>query len=255
MSDRAQLPEFVQDALEADVRPLGGADAEGVGRAGCELIQLEEPAAIAEGLGSAQLDSIERSLGALLEAAWPGAPLSRSGSARAAGAVGRVEDFAPSRALSERLLASIERAPFRYAPFFARAAELFDLPEAAIIAELARLGEPKTWRFAGLPGIHDAAIQGGPRVESAETLFVRFAPGVRFPRHRHTGLERVLVLEGSYRDSAGVVHRAGELREWAEGTEHGFVVDAGEPCIFASVVFGRRFSAWPLRALASVLGR
>jgi hypothetical protein len=62
------------------------------------------------------------------------------------------------------------------------------------------------------------------------------------------------VLEGSYEDSHGLVHRAGELREWQPGSDHAFKV-SGEPCIFASVVFGRRFSAWPLRALSALLGR
>ena len=59
-----------------------------------------------------------------------------------------------------------------------RAAELFDLSEDDAIAQLARLADPKAWSFAGLPGISQAPIQGGPRVKSAETLFVRFKPGV-----------------------------------------------------------------------------
>jgi anti-sigma factor ChrR (cupin superfamily) len=92
-------------------------------------------------------------------------------------------------------------------------------------------------------------------VKSAETLFVRFKPGLHFPRHQHTGLERVLVLEGSYEDSHGVQHLPGQLREWPSGTEHSFKVHTGEPCIFASVVFGRRFYAWPLRALSKLLGK
>jgi anti-sigma factor ChrR (cupin superfamily) len=247
MSDGAYLPEFVREALEVDegsrVPPVDGAIA-GVDGA------LETGA-----IGAVRLAGIERCFGALLEAAWPDDGAPAVGAPRLAGAGGRLKDFEPSVALFGRLQATIDEPPYRYAPFFALTAQLFDLPEPAVIEELARLAEPKVWRFAGLPGIHHAAIRGGARVESAETLFVRFSPGVRFPKHRHTGLEQVLVLEGSYRDSTGVVHRAGELREWAEGTEHGFVVDPNETCIFASVVFGRRFSAWPLRALASVLGR
>ena len=154
-----------------------------------------------------------------------------------------------------RLARTISEPPYRYAPFFARAAELFDLSEDAVIAQLERLRDPKVWRFAGLPGISHVAVEGGPRVQSAEALFVRFKPGVYFPSHRHTGLERVLVLEGSYEDSGGVRHGEGELREWQSGTAHSFKVSRGEPCIFASVVFGRRFDAWPLRALAKLLGR
>jgi hypothetical protein len=249
MSDREYLPEFVREALGADsltpAAPLEGA--------GGEAVRSTPERAGGEAAGQAELQRIERCLGALLEVAWP--EETTVADASGSGAAGRAEDFAPSAALFHRLESSLRDPAYRYAPFFSRAAELFDLPEAAVADALARLAEPKTWRFAGLPGIHHVAIDGGPRVRSAETLFVRFAPGVRFPKHRHTGLERVLVLEGSYRDSAGVVHRAGELREWAEGSEHGFVVDRAQPCIFASVVFGRRFDAWPLRALASVLGR
>jgi hypothetical protein len=232
MSDGARLPQFVLEALEDEgsAGEARGTPASGGARVG----------------SSAEL---EHCFANLLEAAWAGGAPVDAVNAAAAEAPG------PSSALFERLEATLGKAPHRYAPFYSRAAELFDLSEEAVVAELSRLAEPKVWRFAGLPGIHDVGVRGGPKVESAETLFVRFAPGVQFPKHRHTGLERVLVLEGSYVDTTGVVHRAGELREWAEGTEHGFRVDAGQPCIFASVVFGRRFSAWPLRALASVLGR
>jgi hypothetical protein len=259
MSSRAQLPEFVREALEdgegseaAREKGAEGARPAAAGRAdGAVQEHGSVPAAANDREGRSDVDGIERCFATLLEAAWPD-PLPRAAGGSAAG---NPEDFAPSSALFERLRATLETPPHRYAPFFARAAELFDLPESVIISELGRLAEPKVWRFAGLPGIQHATVKGGPKVASAETLFVRFAPGVRFPKHRHTGLERVLVLEGSYRDTNGVEHRAGELREWAEGTEHGFLVDKGEPCIFASVVFGRRFDAWPLRALASVLGR
>lgn len=250
MSDREYLPEFVREALEADsVTPEPPLDeARSVPTRGTAAAQVGGDAA-----SVFELRSIERSLGALLEVAWPedGTTAGASG----ANAAARAEEVAPRRALFDRLESSLRAPEHRYAPFFSRTAELFDLPEASVAEALARLAEPKAWRFAGLPGIHHVAVDGGPKVRSAETLFVRFAPGVRFPKHRHTGLERVLVLEGSYRDSGGVVHRAGELREWAEGSEHGFVVDPGQSCIFASVVFGRRFNAWPLRALASVLGR
>jgi quercetin dioxygenase-like cupin family protein len=160
----------------------------------------------------------------------------------------------PGDAVLERLQFTLSEPPHRYAPFFARAAELFDLSESAVIAQFTRLKDPNAWTFAGLPGISSVRVEAGPAVHEAETLFVRFSPGTRFPLHRHVGLERVLVLEGSYEDSNGVQHRAGELREWPSDTEHSFRV-GDETCIFASVVLGRRFSSWPLRALASVLGR
>lgn len=206
MADRADLPDFVRDALEDD--------------------------AVAA-LDAAAIDASEIDLGlsSLLAPVTPSAP-ARS-----------------------RLLAAIEAPPLRYAPFYARVATLFDLTEDDAERELARLNDQRTWQFAGLPGVHNVAVQGGPSVRSAETLFVRFAPGTYFPKHHHTGHERVFVLEGSYTDSHGVEHRAGELREWPAGTEHSFNVARSEPCIFASVVFGRRFESWSLRALAKILGR
>jgi hypothetical protein len=154
-----------------------------------------------------------------------------------------------------RIEACIGALPYRYGPFFAKLAELLDWSEQTVVSELARLREPGVWKLAGLPGISKVVMKGGPRVQSAEVLFVRFKPGVRFPRHQHTGVERALVLEGSYSDDGGMVHGPGELREWAVGTEHAFEVHSGGPCILASVVYGRRFSAWPLRVLASVLDR
>lgn len=161
----------------------------------------------------------------------------------------------PSSALFARLQATVERPPQRYAPFFDRLSELFDLSEQDVIAQCARLADARAWRFAGLPGVRNVVVPGGPRTAGAEVVFARFAPGLRFPAHAHTGLERVLVMEGSYEDSAGVVHRAGELREWQPGSAHAFHVSKTEPCIIASVVYGREFKALPLRLLARALGR
>jgi anti-sigma factor ChrR (cupin superfamily) len=76
-----------------------------------------------------------------------------------------------------------------------------------------------------------------------------------FPSHAHKGVERVLVLDGSYEDSHGVVHRTGELRAWDAGTAHAFRISRAEPCVVASVVSGREFQSLPLRLLARALGR
>jgi quercetin dioxygenase-like cupin family protein len=166
-----------------------------------------------------------------------------------------LDPIAPPGDLLQRLTQTLSEPPHRYAPFYGRVAKLFDLDEDAIIAQLARLKDPRSWSFAGLPGIHHVEVKGGPRVQNAETLLVRFAPGTYFPRHQHVAEEHVFVLEGDYTDDAGVHHRAGELREWPPGTGHSFRVGKGGPCIFASVVFGRRFEAWPLRVLSRLLGR
>jgi len=236
MTERGSLPLFVREALEPD--------------AGDVIVRNPATDEFGSDVGAAQagpdgaLDA-ERSFLALERALDAEALTDREGAARAPEL---------DRVLA-RLAQTVSAPPHRYAPFYARAAELFDLTEEAVIQELGRLQNSGVWNFAGLPGISHVSVPGGPRVQSAETLLVRLKPGVYFPRHQHTGVERVLVLEGSYQDSHGVVHRPGELREWASGTDHSFKIRGGEPCIFASVVFGRRFSAWPLRVLSTLLGR
>lgn len=161
----------------------------------------------------------------------------------------------PSPAAFSRLAAAVSVAPLRYAPFYARLGELFDLSEPEVEAQLAQLTQPGAWQPTGLWGIRNHRISGGPKVRGAETLLVRFEPGTRFPHHQHTGLERVLVLEGGYTNDDGVEYRAGDLHEMDAGTGHSFWVAKDELCIFASVVTGRRFSSWPLRALSRILGR
>ena len=161
----------------------------------------------------------------------------------------------PRSEARQRLLDTVSHAPARYAPFFGRLAELFDLPESEVEAQLAPLDAPRAWQATGLWGIKNHRVRGGARVRDAETLIVRFEPGTRFPHHRHTGLERVLVLEGGYTNDDGIEYRAGDLHEMQAGTAHAFAVAKDEACVFASVVTGRRFSAWPLRVLSKLLGR
>lgn len=48
---------------------------------------------------------------------------------------------------------------------------------------------------------------------------LRYAPGAHVPRHRHTGLETVLVLDGSQSDERGR-YGAGTLVLNPEGYEH-----------------------------------
>ncbi len=164
-------------------------------------------------------------------------------------------DRAAPRAGLERLLETVSEPPLRYAPFFDRVGALWDLPEAEVSKTFAELKKPSAWKWTALPGVRVLPVVGGPRTEGAETFLVRFAPGTRFPRHRHPGPEALLVLEGSYTDSEGRRVAAGDLHEMAPGTEHGFLVGKGEPCIGAAVQHGREFTGLFMRALASVFDR
>jgi quercetin dioxygenase-like cupin family protein len=166
-------------------------------------------------------------------------------------------DLLPATALPtggrERLLADVSEAPLRYAPFFDALASLWDLGEDEVRAELTRSKDREEWRFTALPGIRLFDVRGGPRTEGADVRLVSLAPGLRFPVHRHKGLEKLLILEGSYTDSSGTVYRSGDLHEMADGTEHGFVVDEKEPCIAAVVEHGREFRSVILRVLAKLV--
>ncbi len=64
-------------------------------------------------------------------------------------------------------------------------------------------------------------VRGSPAV-----ALLRYAPGAQVPRHRHTGLETVLVLEGSQTDDSGR-HEAGALVVNPEGSEHAVASDTG----------------------------
>ena len=57
---------------------------------------------------------------------------------------------------------------------------------------------------------------------------LRYAPGAHVPRHRHPGLETVLVLEGSQEDEHGH-YPAGSLVVNGVGSEH--AVRSGEGCV------------------------
>jgi quercetin dioxygenase-like cupin family protein len=157
---------------------------------------------------------------------------------------------APPPSVASRLAREIETLPLRYAPFFDRLAAVWDLPVGGVQAVLERAKSPEAWRKTALPGLALLDVQGGERVRDADVHLVRFAPGMRFPRHRHPGNEALFVLEGSYRDSSGRVVVPGDLHAMSAGSEHGFVVARGEPCIAASVQRGREFTGWLIRFLS-----
>jgi putative transcriptional regulator len=154
----------------------------------------------------------------------------------------------------ERLLASVRELPRRYAPFFQRLGTLWDLSEERVSEVLTLAKDPAHWQWTALPGVRQIEVQGGPRTESARVRLLRFSAGLRFPRHRHIGLEHVLVLEGSYTDSDGHLIGPGDLQVMEPGSEHGLHVHAGEPCIAGLVQFGMEFTGPVLRWVSKLGG-
>jgi len=166
------------------------------------------------------------------------------------------ELLAPSRApdaVKLRLLAQVDALPLRYAPFLDRLMDVWDLPERNVLAVLERAKDPAAFRKTALPGLRLLDVEGGPRVAGADVHLVRFAPGMRFPRHRHPGEEVLFVLEGSYADSSGRHVGPGDVHAMSAGSEHGFRVSREEPCIAASVQRGREFTGFWIRLLSKLI--
>jgi quercetin dioxygenase-like cupin family protein len=137
---------------------------------------------------------------------------------------------------------------FRYAPFYSRLAEFWGLPEIAVESVFAA-AQRGAWQRSGLPGLSRIDVNAAPRLAGVSRRLLCFAPGTRFPAHRHLGPESVFVLEGSYRDESGRAFRAGDVQRMAPGSEHTLYVDPREPCVAAVVEAGIEFSSMPLRWL------
>lgn len=164
------------------------------------------------------------------------------------------EPRSPSADIGQRLMASTEALPQRYAPFFDQLMQMFELDEPGLMRELSRAGNPAEWKASGLPGVRIFELVAGARLESAQTLLVQFAAGSRFPNHRHRSPERTLILEGGYADETGKEYLPGDYDD--RGTEgiHSFRALADEPCIAASVHHGFDFEFWPLRLFQRLMG-
>src|SRR4051812_41840304 len=81
----------------------------------------------------------------------------------------------------ERLMIEVSQAPLRYAPFFERLAELWDLPESDVRGLLERARDKRNFRKAPLPGLELMAVHGGPRIAGADAFLASFAAGMTFP--------------------------------------------------------------------------
>jgi quercetin dioxygenase-like cupin family protein len=141
---------------------------------------------------------------------------------------------APPQLLRERLLATVARPRLRFAPLFGALGELFDSSDTDLAGLFERAAEPDAWQASAVPGTELFHFQGGPRVAMADNGLVRIAAGARFPSHRHRGLERVLVLDGGYRDEpSGQLYLPGDWHEMAAGTTHAYSALSERPLLLA----------------------
>jgi quercetin dioxygenase-like cupin family protein len=146
----------------------------------------------------------------------------------------------PSAGLRARLLAEIATPRRRFAPLYDALSDLFDLGDEALAALFERAASPSEWSLATVPLVRLLHLTGGPRVAVADNGLVRLAAGGRFPTHRHLGQERVLVLEGGYKDEqSGRVYLPGDLHEMPAGSTHAYVaLPERELLLAVSVVSG-----------------
>ena len=150
------------------------------------------------------------------------------------------EELPRDRALrlgAARLQSAVAELPLRYAPFFARLAELWQLPEPQVLSELARAKSRKAWSFTPLRGLTIFNI-ARPERSGMRARLMRFEPGSHFPKHSHRGRECLLVLEGAYADAAGFEVHAGESQTMSAGSEHELRILGTQPCVAAVAEHG-----------------
>ena len=169
----------------------------------------------------------------LAEALDEGAPL------ESAEALGLAADaLAPLPALRLRLEASLD-GTHRFDDLEETVADLADLPIDAARRLLLSVDSPaSSWDPGPAAGIELLHFEGGPRVRDAVTGFVRHAPGTTFPEHDHVGGERVLVLQGAFEDSDGVVYRSGDVAERGPVSPHSYRAVGPLPLVTMAVVQG-----------------
>lgn len=137
-----------------------------------------------------------------------------------------------------RLLATISEAEERFAPLFGKLTQLFDLNAEALRAVFTRAADERQWQPGPLPWVSLFHLVGGPGVSGLDVGLVRLKRGMPFPAHRHTGSERVLILEGGYHDDQGRWYGPGEVHDMTRGTEHSLQLSTERDTLLAVVLEG-----------------
>ena len=140
----------------------------------------------------------------------------------------------PPEAALPALLAQV-RATDRMTFLAPQLAELYDLSLEAAHALIVQLRSKDAWHEGPAPGVRLLPVETGPKASEAIAALVYLEADAEFPAHPHLGPEKVLVLEGAYRDSAGAEYWRGELHQSGPGTEHSFRAIGGIACICAGL--------------------
>ncbi|MEO8902305.1 MAG: cupin domain-containing protein [Polyangiaceae bacterium] len=135
-----------------------------------------------------------------------------------------------------RLLATVSNPQERFAPFFDKLAKFFDLSVDGIRAVFARAEQASEWQQGPLPWVSLFHLDGGPAVAGLDTGLVRLKKGMPFPRHRHLGPERVLILEGGYFDHDQRWYGPGDFHYMEDATEHALQMGADVDVYLAVII-------------------
>jgi putative transcriptional regulator len=158
--------------------------------------------------------------------------------ALSAGLLAGLPPLTPAPAARDRLLAAVGGGA-RFADRLAGLAQMFDLPVPTMRMLLDKVDDAGAWIGGYAPGLRFFNFTPGLRHAGAgaDAGFVRLEPGAAFPRHRHLGHEKTMVLEGQMRDGEKRFG-PGSVIEHDEGTEHGWVTDGTTSLLVVSLHHG-----------------
>lgn len=126
----------------------------------------------------------------------------------------------------------------RYAGFARRFGRLFQLDDERVRAVLASSGPDATWE-PYIPGVGLLHFEPGPALAGIDAGIVRFAAGMKYPRHAHLGDEHMLILAGGLvDDETGARALAGDHLLMPPGSSHGFTILPDEDCVAAVLLHG-----------------
>lgn len=92
------------------------------------------------------------------------------------------------------------------------------------------------WQSTRYPGVA-IRFYASDRTSGRALVLIKMDPGCGYPQHRHRGEERLLVVQGAYRDERGE-HRAGEFAVYGDGSDHAPVAVDGPgavPCVLLAL--------------------
>ncbi len=166
-----------------------------------------------------------------------------------------LDTLAPERMAPEALARTLARLDEAQAEITARPRvenKPADPLPPPLRAWLGRGVDDLNWSFLG-PGMKKVKLwRGGPNDQRLWMLRAR--PGVKIPKHGHSGTELVLVLKGSFEDPHGRF-AAGDVEESDDTEMHSLQIGTEEECICLAVTEGpTRFDGWIARALQPFIG-